>query len=85
MQKQEQIDELADLLDDLTLMERDDSYGEYNGQWVQFDITKTDGTFLSIAEFNPFIIINGNGYKVRYEQGDLNKFANGILLTSGKD
>lgn len=84
--KEEQIDELVDLLNNLTLMETGDSYQEYTGQWVQFDIAKTDGTFLSIAELSPFIIIDGNGYKVRYDQGEaLNEFANGIIYKRNKD
>lgn len=83
--KEEQIDELVDLLNNLTLKETGDSYQEYTGQWVQFDITKTNGTFLSIAELSPFIIIDGNGYKVRYEKGEfLNKFANEIIYKGNK-
>lgn len=84
--REEQINELIDLLNNLTLMETDDSYQEYTGQWIQFDITKTDGTLLSIAELSPFIIIDRNCYKVSHKQSDvLNEFANGILLASGKN
>ena len=78
--KEEQIHELVDLLNNLTLMETDDSYQEYTGQWLQFDIKKTDGTFLSIAELGFFVIIDGNCYKISNKQsGSLNDFANGIL------
>lgn len=34
--KKERIDELVDLLGDLTLMEKDDSYQEYNEQFPIF-------------------------------------------------
>lgn len=80
--KEEQINELVGLLNSLNLTETDDSYQDYTGQWIHFDITKTDGTHLSIAELSPFIIIDKNCYKVSYKQNDvLNEFANGICNT----
>lgn len=78
--KEEQIHELVDLLNNLTLMETDDSYQEYTGQWLQFDIKKTDGTFLSIAKMGFFVIIDGNCYKISNKHSDsFDDFANGIL------
>jgi hypothetical protein len=46
---------------------RDNSFGEYNGQWVEFEITKTNGETLVVAAYNPFLIIDGKGYETEYE------------------
>jgi len=59
--------ELVDILHKVVVYSQDDSYTEYNGQAVIFDLTKTDGTQIRINAYNPFIIIDGVGYKAKYE------------------
>lgn len=76
----EQIDEMLTLLKDVKLYEEDNSYNEYNGQWIQFDISQKSGEETSIAVYNPFIIIDRKGYIAEYEPCQaLNVFANSIL------
>ena len=43
------------------------SYRNYTGQAVIFTITMSDGTQMEVMEYNPFIVINGLGYKTKYE------------------
>ncbi len=76
----DQIDKMLSLLGDINLYEEDNSYNEYGGQWVQFDIMLNSGEKISLAVFNPFFIINRNGYRAEYEPCQaLNVFANSII------
>ena len=56
---------------------------EYDGQGVVFTLTMVDGTQTDIMAYNPFIVIDGIGYKTKYEPCEaLNSYAN-ELLNSG--
>jgi len=71
--------ELVDLLNDVTISEKDDSYKDYDGQWVEFELTMTDGSSKTVVAYNPFIIIDGIGYKTEYEPCEkLNVFGNDL-------
>ena len=77
---QEEIGELVEILNSVTVYRKDNSYNEYAGQWVEFTITKTDGTQLKVAAYSPFIIINGEGYQAKYEPCQaLNGLANRVI------
>ena len=76
----EQVEEVINMLNSISVGEKDDSYQELNGQGGQFDITKEDGSVVSIGELAPYIVIDGIGYKgVQKECEMLNDFANGLL------
>ncbi len=75
-----EIKELADYLNQVVVYRADDSYTRYAGQTCTFTITKTDGTLLSVTAFNPFVIIDGVGYRCKYEPCEaLNQYANRLL------
>ena len=75
-----EIKELADYLNQVVIYGEDDSYSQYAGQTCIFTVIKTDGTVLEVAAFNPFIIINGVGYRCKYEPCEaLNRYANQLL------
>lgn len=72
--------ELADFLNDVVIYNRDDSYTEYDGQGVIFTLTMSDGTQTEIMAYNPFLVIDGVGYRTKYEPCNaLNSFANRLL------
>lgn len=72
--------ELVDLLKDVIVYNEDNSYTEYSGQGVTFTLVMTDGTQTSIMAYNPFLVIDGVGYKTRYEPCEaLNHYANMLL------
>ena len=72
--------ELVEYLKDIVIYGKDNSYTEYAGQTCIFTIVKTDGTELQVTAFNPFIIIDGVGYKCKYEPCEtLNHYANSLL------
>lgn len=76
----EDIDALAELLRDVVIYKRDDSYTEYSGQGVIFTLTMSDGSQTSIMEYNPFLVIDGVGYRTKYEPCEaLNHYANQLL------
>ncbi len=77
---EEQIDEVVNILKKATIGQKDDSYRELNGQWVEYDITYKDGSSISVASFNPYIVIDGVGYETDYEAcEELSSYANSLL------
>ena len=75
-----EIKELTDYLNQVVIYRKDDSYTQYAGQSCTFTITKTDGTVLEVTAFNPFIIIDGVGYRCKYDPCEaLNRYANTLL------
>lgn len=74
------VDELAGYLRDVVIYDRDNSYREYCGQAVTFTLTMTDGTQTEITEYNPFLVIDGVGYRTKYEPCEaLSQYANQLL------
>lgn len=81
---EEEVNELVQILNSVVIYKEDNSYKDYDGQAVIFTITKTDGTQISINAYNPFIIIDGTGYKTKYKPcEELNNLANN--LNAGKE
>lgn len=71
---------LARYLRNVVIYNRDSSYTSYSGQGVTFTLTMTDGTQTEIVAYNPFLIIDGVGYRTKYEPCEaLNSYANGLL------
>jgi len=80
------ISSLADYLRSVVIYNRDDSYHEHYGQWVEFTLAMKSGETLTVAAYNPFIVINGVGYRTKYEPCEaLNSFANNLLSTQYAD
>ncbi len=72
-----EIEELVDLLKDVVIYNKDNSYTEYAGQGVTFTLVMADGTQTSIMEYSPFLVIDGVGYKTKYEPCEaLSHYAN---------
>ena len=73
-------DKLVSYLNELVIYHRDDSYREYEGQAVIVTLETTDGKQIKVVENNLFIIINGVGYKTKYEPcEELSNYANSLL------
>ena len=63
----------------VVIYSEDDTYSGDNGQTVVVKITRTDGTMIEIIAFNPWLIINGVGYKTKYKPCEqLNRLGNNI-------
>lgn len=74
------IEELADYLQDVVIYKKDNSYRDTSGQGVIFSLTMTDGTQTDIMAYNPFLVIDGVGYRTKYEPcRALNSYANRLL------
>lgn len=61
------IEELVSILNNIVIYGEDNSYDEYAGQTVTYTITLTSGNSHIITAYNPFIIIDGIGYKTKYD------------------
>ena len=72
-----EINELVDLLKYVVIYNEDNSYTEYSGQGVTFTLVMADGTQTSIMAYSPFLVIDGVGYKTKYEPCEaLSHYAN---------
>ena len=72
--------ELLPLLQKVVLYQGDNSYTDYAGQAVVFDVTLRDGSTTQVVAYNPFVIIDGVGYRTKYEPCEaLNAFVNRLL------
>ena len=79
-----EIGTLAELLWDLRITWPDQSYTEYAGQAVRFTVTFADGTETEVTDYNPFLIIDGTGWRTAYGPCEaLNSFANELLRERG--
>ena len=75
-----EVGELLPLLQKVVLYQSDNSYTDYSGQAVVFDVTLRDGSTTQVVAYNPFVIIDGVGYRTKYEPCEvLNAFANRLL------
>ena len=72
--------ELAEYLRQVVIYGRDDSYIEYAGQGVVFTLHLADGSTAEVMAYNPFLVIDGVGYRTKYEPCEtLNNYANQLL------
>ena len=72
--------ELAGYLREVVIYRQDDSYTEYAGQGVVFTLALADGTQLEVTAYNPFLIIDGVGYRTKYEPCEaLNSYGNRLM------
>lgn len=76
----EDILELTDILNEVTIYREDNSGREYEGQLVQVTIELKNGETHTIGAYNPFLFLNGKCYRTKYEPcQELNAFGNRIL------
>ena len=74
------IEELVSYLSEVAIYHEDNSYTDYCGQSVVFTLTMADGDQEKITACNPFVIIDGTGYKAKYEPCErLSRYANKLL------
>lgn len=72
--------ELVEYLEDVVIYNEDNTYTEYSGQAVVFILTMTDGSQIEVMAYNPFLVIDGVGYRTKYEPCEaLNRYANRLL------
>lgn len=73
------IEELIPYLNNLVVYGKDQSYTEYCGQIVTVTLVTADAKHIEIIENNLFIVIDGVGYKAKYEPCEaLNHYANSM-------
>lgn len=74
---------LAELLQEQVIYRRDSSYTEYAGQAVIFTLELDDGTTRRVMAYNPFLVVDGVGYRCKYQPCEaLNQYANDLLRSA---
>ena len=80
------VEQLASYLNDVVIYSEDNSYTGYAGQGVTFSIIMTDGTQTDVMAYNPFLVIDGVGYKTKFEPCEaLIAYGNQLLRESEFD
>ncbi|HEY8420609.1 MAG TPA: hypothetical protein VIL05_02555 [Thermoclostridium sp.] len=75
-----QIEEIAEMLNDVVVYREDNSGREYVGQLVRYTLFFTDGTVLEAGTYNPFIFINDKCYRTKYKPCEkLNAYGNKLI------
>ena len=75
----ETINKIVTALNDVVTYEQDDSGWEYVGQLVLYTLTTNGGGTITVGAYNPFIIINGQYYRTKYEPcEELNALGNSL-------
>lgn len=59
----ENITEFVAAVNKVVTYEKDDSYSEYVGQAVVYTIKLKDGRVITVSALNPFVVVDGVGYK----------------------
>ena len=78
----EQIEEIVCILKTVIVYQKSNEWKDSNGQMVTFTINKATGEVVEVSAYNPHLIINGQGYKTKYQPCEnLNRIANTILNT----
>ena len=76
----DELDQLAGLLREVVVYERDDSWTEYTGQAVTYTLELADGRTCTVTDYTPFRSLDGVGYRTKYEPCEaLNSFGNRLL------
>lgn len=76
----EELGELTEYLNDVVVYQKDNSFTEYTGQGVIFTLQYQDGSEKQVIAYDPFIIIDGIGYRCHYESCQaLSGYANRLL------
>lgn len=77
--EEKEIEKLVEILQNVVVYNEDNTYGQNNGQIVIYKIIKMDDTEIEIQASNPFLVIDGIGYKTKYEPCEaLSNLGNGI-------
>ena len=80
----EEVEQLTPILRQLTIYRQDNSYEDYAGQTVKVLLILQDGTTIEVVECNPFLVIDGVGFKAKEEScSQLNEFANQLGQEKG--
>ncbi len=78
--EQEQVQEIVGALRQVVIYEKSDEWREYNGQYAAFALIMKSGERTEVAAYNPFVILDGQGYRTKYEPcEELNRLANASL------
>ena len=73
-------EQLTEYLKHIVVYREDHSYQEYAGQSIIFTLCMSDGTQKIVMPYNPFVVIDGIGYRTAYTPcEDLCSYANRLL------
>lgn len=72
--------QLAEALNAVVIYRKDNSYKESCGQAVIYTVALKDGRQFTVNAYNPFLVIDGIGYRTEYEPCErLSQIANDLL------
>ena len=77
---EDEMERVVELLREIAVYEEDETYGEYNGMPITFWLKASDGSVRNINIGAPFVVIDGVGYRAKYDSCEaLDQYANSLM------
>lgn len=75
-----EIEKITNVLKSVVIYQESAEWREYAGQAMEFCLTMHSGGQVTLVAYNPFLIIDGQGYRTRYEPcEELSRLGNGLI------
>ena len=75
-----EIAKIADVLKSVVIYQESAEWREYAGQVMEFSLTMQSGGQVTLVAYNPFLIIDGQGYRTKYGPcEELNRLGNELI------
>lgn len=74
------IAKITDILKSVVIYQESEEWREYAGQAMEFTLTMRSGRQVTLVAYNPFLIIDGQGYRTKYGPcEELNRLGNELV------
>ena len=74
------IAEIMNAIQNVVIYEKSEEWRDYAGQAMEFTLILRSGGQMTIVAYNPFLIINGQGYRTKYGPcEELNRLGNAVI------
>ena len=78
--QEQDMEQLAEILQGITTYRQDETGREYAGQLVQVTVILTNGEVHTVGAYNPFAFLDGSCYRTKYQPcEELNAFGNQFI------
>ncbi len=74
------IAKITDIIQSVVIYQRSDEWKDYAGQAMEYTLTMQSGEQLTVVAYNPFLVIDGQGYRTKYGPcEELNRLGNELI------
>lgn len=81
-----QIQQITNALNKIVIYEKNDAWGDYDGQYIHFALSMKSGETIEVGTNNSFFTIDGQGYKTKYAPAqELSSLGNSLAPQAGQN